>query len=292
MNKSSVESSEIVSIINMMELDNLKDLILEAKEKIEGYSKTGTFKERFLGILKLDFIGNKISNHIDSTENVGTVLKSLFDSFIIKQDRILELMNMLEDLQKKIESHTFEMKKFLTEIDNQFNEEVNQSDKIRLKRLSTLVTTTILKNEDKIKNKIKPALLLAGKTLDNMTVMLPSLQADLINEVGIAGALNSIKDMNEMLKETISLTNEITIESQKKTQELIFDTIKITNSKDAVKYLIDNEKNIEAFNKTLNKELEKLEKDIVDEYHTVKKLYDERDKIIENKKEEHVLLSN
>jgi hypothetical protein len=283
--KYGVITSEITDIISMMELDNIKELILDAKEKIETYSKTGRISDK---IKNLPVIGNmytKLTRIKNENSNVGEVVKTLFDSFIVKQNRILELMEMLEKMEKKLLKQNSELEILLEEIENTLmGIDLAKSEQIRAKRLATLIKINIIKNNDKINSKIKPALVVAEKTLENMTLLLPSLREDLVDELGINGTLNSIKDMNQMLKETIELTKIITEESQKRTEELIIDTIKLTQSKDTINYIVESEKKRKKFVEKLQNEILNMEKQVSEEYKMIGKIYSEKQKLLKGDK--------
>ncbi len=246
-----VKTMKITETISMMELDTVKDLILDAKGQIESYtagntsSLVGKAKNK---LVALPFgIGKLAQKSIaagqrahDEGSNINDVFKGLFDNFTIKQDRIIELASMLNKMKIKLEEQNSYVQEVIAKtvaIIEDVNSEM--SEVMRAKRLNSMANTTLLKNRDKVDNKIAPGIMLASKSLDNMNQILPSLESDMLDELGINGALNSFKDMNIMLQETMELASSITEMSSKNTEELMLETMQIADTSKTVKYIED-----------------------------------------------------
>jgi len=267
----SIKTMTITQTISMMELDSIKDLILDAKIKIENYTagnNTSFINRARESVQNLPLIGTfakktveKINRAKDSSANINDIFKSLFENFTIKQNRIIELAEMLYKMKIKLEEQTEYIENVIKITNEIIESNENVAEIMRAKRLNEMANSTLLKNKDKINNKIAPALMLANKSLDNMNKILPSLEADMLDEIGINGALNSFKDMNIMLQETMNLAMSITEASAKNTEELLLETIKIADTSNSIKYIEETQKRREKFQNTFqNVMLESLKK--------------------------------
>ena len=242
-----IKTLEITKTISMMELDTIKDLIIDAKLKIEDYasgknvSMMTRAKQR---VAALPLIGGFAKKSLESAQrasaensSINEVFKGLFNNFTTKQDRILELVEMLDSMKHKIEEQTDYISEIIESTDYIISTEKNMAQVFRAKRLNEMARTTLLKNQDKVANKINPGLMLAAKSLENMNKILPSLESDMLDELGINGALNSFKDVNVMLKETMELANNITSISAKNTEELMLEVMEISDTSNNIKYI-------------------------------------------------------
>ena len=288
-----VKTMQIVDTINMMELDTVSTLILDAKAKIESFSKgdvstfSGRAKNTLIGLPLIGGFAKKAIENtqrsIDSKSKINEVFKSLFDNFTTKQNRIIELMSMLEQMDNRI-SNQSEYLEGVIEKTNFIIENTNSiSERMRAKRLNEMVSTTLLKNNDKQLNKIRPGLMLAAKTLDNMNQLLPTLEGDMLDELGINGALNSFKDVNTMLKETMDLTSTITSLSAKNTEDLMLEVLEIADSSNGIKYLEDSQKRRQNFQKKFETAIETSIKKQEDNYKKVRNMvenYEKNDSLV------------
>lgn len=244
-----VKTLEITKTISMMELDAIKDMIIDAKMKIEDYasgknmSLMNKAKQR---VASLPLIGGFAKKSLESAQrasaenaSINEVFKGLFNNFTTKQDRIIDLIDMLDNMKKKLEEQTDYISEIVEATDFIISNDTNMAQVFRAKRLNEMARTTLLKNQDKIANKINPGLMLAAKSLENMNKILPSLESDMLDELGINGALNSFKDVNIMLRETMELANNITAISAKNTEELMLEVMEIADTSNNIKYIED-----------------------------------------------------
>lgn len=244
-----VKTLEITKTISMMELDAIKDMIIDAKMKIEDYasgknmSLINKAKQR---VASLPLIGGFAKKSLESAQrasaenaSINEVFKGLFNNFTTKQDRIIDLIDMLDNMKKKLEEQTDYISEIVDATDYIISNDKNMAQVFRAKRLNEMARTTLLKNQDKIANKINPGLMLAAKSLENMNKILPSLESDMLDELGINGALNSFKDVNIMLRETMELANNITAISAKNTEELMLEVMEIADTSNNIKYIED-----------------------------------------------------
>ena len=244
-----IKTLEITKTISMMELDAIKDMIIDAKMKIEDYasgknmSLINKAKQR---VASLPLIGGFAKKSLESAQrasaensSINEVFKGLFNNFTTKQDRIIDLISMLDNMRQKIEEQTHYISAVVESTDYIIANDTNLPQVFRAKRLNEMARTTLLKNQDKVANKINPGLMLAAKSLENMNKILPSLESDMLDELGINGALNSFKDVNIMLRETMELANNITAISAKNTEELMLEVMEIADTSNNIKYIED-----------------------------------------------------
>lgn len=287
-----VKTMKITETIQMMELDTVKDLILDAKAKIEDYAQGNS--SSFLGRAKnraasLPLIGGWAKKSIESAQrtkdensSINDVFKSIFNNFTAKQDRIIDLVGMLEGMRIKLEEQTQYVQGIIDITDEMIEDEQNMAEVFRAKRLNEMARTTMLKNQDKINNKINPALMLASKSLENMTKILPSLESDMLDELGINGALNSFKDVNVMLKETMDLANNITSISAQSTQDLMLEVMAIADTSENIKYIEEAQSRRSSFQK-------KFEGVMLDSAKKQEQNYQKVKELAENYKENETL---
>lgn len=279
-----VKTMKITETIQMMELDSVKDMILDAKAKIEDYAQgnSSSFISRAKSsVAALPLIGGFAKKSIeaaqrtkDENSNINEVFKGLFNNFTTKQDRIIELIGMLDGMRRKIEEQTEYVYGIIDTTNKIIEANEDVSEVFRAKRLNEMARTTMLKNEDKVENKIKPALMLAGKSLENMNKILPSLESDMLDELGINGALNSFKDVNVMLKETMDLASNITQISAENTETLMLEVMQIADTSSNVKYIEDAQNRRLGFQKKFEKEMTDSMEKQEQNYQKVKEISD------------------
>lgn len=279
-----IKTMEITKTISMMELDSIKTMIIDAKLKIEDYAHGKNLSIMMRAkqkVAALPLIGGFAKKSIEAAQraeaensSINEVFKGLFNNFTTKQDRIIELMSMLDEMRLKLEEQTEYLTVLIEQTDTIIATSKNISEVFRAKRLNEMARTNLLKNKDKVENKIKPGIMLAAKSLENMNKILPSLESDMLDELGINGALNSFKDVNIMLKETMDLASNITAISAKNTEELMLEVMEIADTSSNIKYIEEAQNRRvgfqQKFEKVLTESLTKQENN----YKKVKELSD------------------
>ena len=279
-----VKTMKITETIQMMELDTVKDMIIDAKVKIEDYASgkdTSMIVKAKNRVASLPLIGKYAKKSIeaaqrtkDENSSINEVFKGLFNNFTAKQDRIIDLIGMLDGMRRKLEEQTDYIEGII-EVTNEIIElDEDISEVFRAKRLNEMARTTMLKNQDKVENKIKPALMLASKSLENMNKILPSLESDMLDELGINGALNSFKDVNVMLKETMDLASNITKMSAENTESLMLEVMEIADTSNNVKYIEEAQQRRVGFQNKFEKVMTDSMKKQEDNYQKVKHISD------------------
>lgn len=277
-----VKTMEITKTISMMELDSIKTMIIDAKLKIEDYASGKNLSIMMKAkqkVASLPLIGGFAKKSIEAAQradaensSINEVFKGLFNNFTTKQDRIIELMSMLDEMRLKLEEQTSYLTVLIESTDKIISDNKNIAQVFKAKRLNEMARTNLLKNRDKVENKIKPGIMLAAKSLENMNKILPSLESDMLDELGINGALNSFKDVNIMLKETMELASNITAISAKNTEDLMLEVMEIADTSNNIKYIEDAQNRRvgfqQKFEKVLTDSLTKQEQN----YQKVKEL--------------------
>ena len=277
-----IKTMAITETINMMELDSIKDLILDAKLKIEEYAvgnNDSFMMKAKASVIALPLIGGfakksieKVQRARDEKSSINDVFKSLFNNFTKKQDRIIELAHMLDSMRLKIIDQTEYITNVINATDSIISANSNISEVFRAKRLNEMARTTLLQNNDKVENKINPAIMLASKSLENMNKILPSLESDMLDELGINGALNSFKDVNIMLKTTMELASNITDISARNTEDLMLEVMKISDTSTTVKYIEDAQKRRIGFQSKFEKAMKDTSDKQEENYKKVKQI--------------------
>lgn len=268
-------TSEISDIINESELNNIKDIIVSFKMKIEEYGvkKEPTATDKIVNRLSLipiigGYIEAKAEQHkVDQqyNKNIRQTLQEMFTVFKEKAEYLEIVYKKAYELRNDLIGREQEIERYSLEVQNTIATTDNPLEKVQAIALGALVEGNKLKTKEKIYNKLDFILKFIEEQLTVIALQLPGIEASLTEDVAITSFLNNISDMNSMFSSLTELSNNVSRMSSESVQSLITEVSESMSSGIDINHLEKlAQRNQQFMTKMIATQKNKITKDVSD----------------------------
>lgn len=212
-------SSEISDIITESELNEIRGIIVDFKGRIEQYGvkKEPTTIERTVARLSMipligGFIESKVQDYktsVENNKNIREVLQDMFNVFKDKADYLEVIFGKAYEMKQNLLVQEVELEEFAARIRMTLETTDSPLEKVAAIKLGALVEGNRLKTKEKIYNKLDFILKFIEEQLTSISLMMPGIEAGLVEDVAITAFLNNISDMNTMFSSLTELSNTV-----------------------------------------------------------------------------------
>ena len=212
-------SSEISDIITESELNEIRGIIVDFKGRIEQYGvkKEPTTTERTLQRLAMipligGFIESKVQDYktsVENNKNMHEVLQDMFNVFKDKADYLEVIFGKAYEMKQNLLAQEIELEEFAMRIRTTLETTTSPLEKVAAIKLGALIEGNRLKTKEKIYNKLDFILKFIEEQLTSIALMIPGIEAGLVEDVAITAFLNNISDMNTMFSSLTELSNTV-----------------------------------------------------------------------------------
>lgn len=252
---------------------NLKEKVLDTFSFLPGFKK------------KLQEAQNERFN----STSVKDVIDSIFEGFGEKNNRLIEMSEILADMDLSLKSHNKKLTEYVEEISNVAETTTDPYIGNKAIRMGSLAMAH-LKMSDEMIGQINGIMRAMGGLLDKINTSIPAIEGLLKNQINIAAAVNSVNETLNMMKDLEGLTNEITSKSTKNIQDMTIQVIENSGTGLDIKYIQDSAKNNADFQKRLTEKTLEAGKQRQKEYKILKEVHMNSNTLIEDRAKQEAAL--
>jgi len=298
------QNDKLTANINVDELNNIGDEILKAREYLMSFAngeRKSIREKAYNQITNLPLLGNWAKEKINEVQqqnlkdsNAKEVLQGIYNSFEVKQKRLVELTSMLSTMREDMLLNISELSKFITILDEILQSETSSPiEKMKALEMSVTAQSQHKKINESLYNNVDIIIELMGSLHYKITKALPSIKMDLERNINIVGSMNAVKDAADMLNSIEELSNEIAKKSSESIQELILSTTKAMGEGTNIDFYEDSAKRNIEYNKKLTEAKKQYISKMASDYKKLSDINSNLSNQLEHRaKEEQVLLEN
>ena len=179
-------------------------------------------------------------------QNITEILKIIKNSIESKREevvsKIVELKQIRDGVIRRLEEYQILDEK-VTKIALEAEEYTRE--KMDSERLSIMIKTSIQKNLMGLKSYIEPLLTSAAISVDTIQAILPTIEEDLLSNLGYASFQEDLQSLHELTKTTQTLTKQVATIINGNVKETIYESIS---------FLKNNGVDIKEYEKLANQE--------------------------------------